>query len=830
MKKESNRRTRSTSSKKTQINSHSTKADTPKTQTTMLKIPNNPVEFFYLYFNKKENTLKCSIYYENKIINNLDLRQFPIEKCSKCKSDLIIENSYYMIESSNIKFYCNLCSKENKQKLKLIQTNNSNKNNCDLLTKIKEYETKNEKSATSKELEQIDDLIIFIKNLSYLEDLLTVNNNYNNQYKIIKNCLNNLSFYFNEINKIEMEDIHLFLLNFLLIGITSYEKSWFVKNFIGFYKENITLNISKIRTSLFQYLIKLILNKETLTKDDYKQLFDNYLDSFEYLEDFLNVHFSNRIKLYTDFDFDRCYIIFYTFKNNYEFAEFKVQNLKTEIKILENEINQMFSNYYYSYNTIASRKVIERKIINSWLILIFKNYYKLFEPIKEDEKILNAIIKELKGISIYFANKVGAKSLVDKIKKEILYYEKKRYKIIINKNNNKDIKSNNNISKTNKSKVEKKKEPEIQKLEKHNIVINENEMKLLKEYSVTNLDNTSFTTILADKTKHGKIQANKLQVIVEFLFFMRDEAIDIIHLLKKSSALYFSLLNSPNIIKDDESIKNEDTNINECESDMNINNNYKEKNEKLFNEIKVNRREDVLCKDCFKYLFQEDMKLNYKKEIQYLIDNITIPHNLNKKLNNNTIGIKEMSGRLLNCKKKINSIFDIIDNSFKTFPSYSEIINYFADKDNDKINNPKIDYYKKYVDGFKEYGKFYNVKKVYEEYEESEIIEKITKYEKLIESFEELNKKKEKYIYLNNSIGSYLKDKYFFIDYSKSYDEWRKNNPKLVVNNYEFKDLLADLELLLPVNERIKLIGRDKFNFSFYLYLCQNDYFLKDCI
>ena len=55
-----------------------------------------------------------------------------------------------------------------------------------------------------------------------------------------------------------------------------------------------------------------------------------------------------------------------------------------------------------------------------------------------------------------------------------------------------------------------------------------------------------------------------------------------------------------------------------------------------------------------------------------------------------------------------------------------------------------------------------------------------------------------------------------------------KKSPKFVLENYEFNDLLADLELFLPMKD--KLVDKDKFNFSFYLYLCQNNYFLKDCI
>ena len=84
--------------------------------------------------------------------------------------------------------------------------------------------------------------------------------------------------------------------------------------------------------------------------------------------------------------------------------------------------------------------------------------------------------------------------------KEVIYYESKKYKIINNTYKTKNYDSNI-ISKTKKSKVVKKDEAKIKNVEKHDINFGIKEKDLLKEYSLKNLDNTSFTTILADNPK-----------------------------------------------------------------------------------------------------------------------------------------------------------------------------------------------------------------------------------------------------------------------------------------------------------------------------------------
>ena len=87
---------------------------------------------------------------------------------------------------------------------------------------------------------------------------------------------------------------------------------------------------------------------------------------------------------------------------------------------------------------------------------------------------------------------------------------------------------------------------------------------------------------------------------------------------------------------------------------------------------------------------------------------------------------------------------------------------------------------------------------------------------------------KEKYKYILSRLKKYLVQN--CEDYEGYYNEWKTKNPNFVVKNYELKDLLQDLEKLVPKEEKIKISGRDRRNFNLILYLFQTDYFLKDYI
>lgn len=64
------------------------------------------------------------------------------------------------------------------------------------------------------------------------------------------------------------------------------------------------------------------------------------------------------------------------------------------------------------------------------------------------------------------------------------------------------------------------------------------EKNLLMEYSLSNTED-SYNAIYASKLKNPKgITADKFQVIIEFLFFIRDKIIDTIHLLNETVVFF----------------------------------------------------------------------------------------------------------------------------------------------------------------------------------------------------------------------------------------------------------------------------------------------------
>ena len=118
--------------------------------------------------------------------------------------------------------------------------------------------------------------------------------------------------------------------------------------------------------------------------------------------------------------------------------------------------------------------------------------------------------------------------------------------------------------------------------------------------------------------------------------------------------------------------------------------------------------------------------------------------------------------------------------------------------------------------------------KLYRDYEK--IIENKAKRDKMIKECNDLLQKIEKYNYIKENTRKYLLNNNNIKEYEEYYKEWKRKNKNLAVKGYKLKDLLKDIKKLVPMNEKITISGRDKFNFTFILYLFQQQYFLKDYI
>ena len=176
---------------------------------------------------------------------------------------------------------------------------------------------------------------------------------------------------------------------------------------------------------------------------------------------------------------------------------------------------------------IFSKKIPELKFINRILFILFKYNHKRFQEIIEDEHIINSIQNELKNILKFLGDSIDntKEQLKSKISEEIKFLEEKKlkkqaytFKTPLNLEKNK-IKSKNNL------------------------VLTDKEKDLLKDYLISDFED-SYSTILASEINNtDRITSKKLQVILEFLFFIRDKTSAIIHSLNEASSLFFQFLN-----------------------------------------------------------------------------------------------------------------------------------------------------------------------------------------------------------------------------------------------------------------------------------------------
>ena len=463
----------------------------------------------------------------------------------------------------------------------------------------------------------------------------------------------------------------------------------------------------------------------------------------------MNEIISNFFNKYLKKDDD---IKFYLFSKINELSsqikETYIEELISQIKAIKLDINSTISNYYNSFKLLVEKKVIERKIINILIYLILKKNHSLFLTVNESEAIINAILKELKKILSFLNNKTDkiSKDLINKIIKEISYIEKKKIEnsIIKDKKLNsiiKNYKRGNALLAT-----------EI--ISYSNIQISDNEKKVLSNFLIEYTDNESFYSIKVNKNiSNTIIEPNKLEVIIEFLFFLRDKTIDIIHILNSNSSFFFSLLNHEEISdnNDNEKIKNNqimikngkindeneeeeeddysDENLNELKQEIiyDTSKKVKNQNKKIFEKIKIKEIEEVKCKNAIDYVFYKIEEVDCKKEVDYLYKNIIMPKsNKDKILYNPFFRRLQQTNNLKNIpkfekiKNDIKSAYNELDNNFKEDPFYNNFQEYFQNiakqfkEDEIFVTKRIIQFYNEYVEGFKEYEELYSFIKLIE--------------------------------------------------------------------------------------------------------------------
>ena len=168
----------------------------------------------------------------------------------------------------------------------------------------------------------------------------------------------------------------------------------------------------------------------------------------------------------------------------------------------------------------------------------------------------------------------------------------------------------------------------------------------------------------------------------------------------------------------------------------------------------------------------------------------------------------------------------MLSEQFKDDPLYKSFIDYYSDFGNKKKKN-KVDiepqiikFYENNVENFRHFRDLIILKTEAENY--------IKEIELDNETLKKMKYIKEKYKFIKKELKKHFNpNQEIYLDY---YEEWKKNNWKFVVKDYELKDLIEDIKYLIPKDETITVVEKEKKNFPLILYLYQNDYFLKDYI
>ena len=320
----------------------------------------------------------------------------------------------------------------------------------------------------------MEEIIDFINIIILLIDHFQSNKAFQSYILFYQSYIDNLALYLETINNLKMDNLYLFIKNFLVASTDKIDEQ-FLYGYFNFYFENINnFNASDLHLQILKNIFKI------------SQHHTNIL--FQTVE--LKIEQKKKILIqdFNDINYD-----YFSLKN--EINERKIIWLRKKIKIVELKQNiiNFLRNYNYSFNYISSKKVLERKFINEIIFLLFKYNSNRFQLVGETASIINSIQKELKSVLKFLDNQQNIKgsqeSIINKLKKdiqeEVNFWEgKKEQKDIWKKGSKVPTKSYKKISLSNEEKAA---------LDKYSLSVSED----------------SYTTIMA--SKNNKFSRNNFK-------------------------------------------------------------------------------------------------------------------------------------------------------------------------------------------------------------------------------------------------------------------------------------------------------------------------------
>ena len=570
----------------------------------ILKIPQSKDVSISLNFNEEQKSLQYSyIDISGQTLEKFPTECYPVERCSKCGNLLTIDICCFCVQENLNIMSCENCIMGDDSFIKLSSIYENHYKPITIIGMLESFVNKNESTSNEECVREINKLISQSKNIAFLINSFSKLPNFDIFSAYLNSYLKNLSNYMNSVNNLKMDNIYLFLKNIIVIS-TCQSNKFLLPIYGQFYLNNImNMNVSKLHT----YVLKALSEGN---KNPNLDLVDKTLKENS-----------------NDLDLSLLKILFKYNSLNTTILKGNISSLKNQIRIehLKNDIIKFLEKYDSSYNIILSKKVLERKFINGIIYALFKYNHDKFDKIKESASILNSIKKELENIENFLDG--YDKDNNDKICVNLKAKIKKYIESLEEKLQNKAYKKKDNKKKLN------------ERNESQNKNIFTKEEKLILNKYVSSNSEDSYTRIYASKLNYSKdINASKLQAILEFLFFLRDKTIDIIHILNDNAILFFQFLtnNAHEELDEDNDDENNiyynyinDDNIGLLEMKMEVkfkfSKNHKSENETFFNDLSLKPTKEINCLSALNYIINNENNKDYENELRYIYENVVLP-------------------------------------------------------------------------------------------------------------------------------------------------------------------------------------------------------------
>ena len=224
----------------------------------IIEIPKDADIFNCFIFNEEIKSIE--IYFINNdstILGKYKIGNFPLEKCKNCRNDLTIDDLYFLIKDANIELYCSKCGKENNSITKFHFPAASSPRNNKIINSLNSFLEKNKSPLTQEYTKIMEAIIDFTNIIILLIDQFQSNKVFQSYILFYQSYIDNLALYLEIINNLKMDNLYLFIRNFLVASTDKIDEQ-FLYGYFNFYFENINnFNASDLHLQILKNIFKI---------------------------------------------------------------------------------------------------------------------------------------------------------------------------------------------------------------------------------------------------------------------------------------------------------------------------------------------------------------------------------------------------------------------------------------------------------------------------------------------------------------------------------------------------------------------------------------------